>query len=76
MNTEWLLNGRKMDEFNRRCDDAIKRLSEIALKYLHDKNVVEYSRLMGKIDGIEMARSYFEGINSSQKFENFDSEPE
>ena len=47
-----------MDEFNRMCEKAIEGLAEIARKYLADKNVIEYNRLMGKIEGVKLAQDY------------------
>mgnify|MGYP003462988484 CR=1 FL=1 len=46
-------------EANRRCDVAVFELSKIAVKYLEDRNVIEYTRIMGKIEGVKLAQDYF-----------------
>jgi len=47
-----------MDEFNRRCEKACVELAAIASKYLADKNVIEYNRIIGKIEGVKLAQDY------------------
>lgn len=54
-------------EANRRCDLAVFELSKIAFKYMEDKNVLEYNRLIGKIEGIKLAQSYFNSLWSENK---------
>ena len=49
-------------EANRRCDKAVFELSKIAIGYLADKNVIEYNRIMGKIEGIKLAQDYFNSV--------------
>lgn len=51
-----------IEEFNNRCNVAVKELAEIAKKYLADKNVIEYNRLMGKIEGVKLAQDYLREI--------------
>jgi len=47
-----------MDEFNRRCEKAIEELTKLAHNYLADKNIIEYNRIMGKIEGVKLAQDY------------------
>ena len=49
-------------EVNRRCDKAVFELYEIAVGYLADKNLIEYTRIMGKIEGIKLAQDYFNTV--------------
>ena len=46
-------------EANRRCDKAVFELSKIAVGYLSDKNLIEYTRIMGKIEGLKLSQDYF-----------------
>lgn len=46
------------DEFDLRCEQAIARLDRIANDWLAIKDVIEYNRIKGKIEGIKLAMSY------------------
>ncbi len=49
----------KVIEANERCAMAFTKLVVIANKYREDKNFSEFSRIMGKIEGLKLAQSYF-----------------
>jgi len=49
-------------EANTRCDKAVFELAKIAVGYLADKNLIEYKRIMGKIEGIKLAQDYFNSV--------------
>lgn len=49
----------KIKEANERCNFALMKLSEIAQKYSADKDPNEYTRIMGKIEGVKLAQNYF-----------------
>jgi hypothetical protein len=44
-------------EFGLRCDKVIEALSIEALEYLDDKDVIRYHRVIGKIEGIYLAKA-------------------
>lgn len=54
----------KIADANARCNTAILELKTLALKtlayrYLEIKSVDDYNRVMGKIEGVKLAQSYF-----------------
>ncbi len=49
----------RVTEANERCRIAIKELTVIAQRYYSDGNEEEYNRLISKIEGVKLARDYF-----------------
>lgn len=49
----------RVTEANERCKIAVKELMEIARRYYSDGNMEEYKRLMGKVEGVQLAQDYF-----------------
>ncbi|MBF0209157.1 MAG: hypothetical protein HQK53_20045 [Oligoflexia bacterium] len=49
----------KIKEANERCSKAFTELVIIANRYREDKNFSEFSRIMGKIEGLKLAQDYF-----------------
>lgn len=47
------------NKFTQRCDKAIEELGKIATKYLSQNNLSEYCRLIGKIEGVNLAKGYY-----------------
>lgn len=52
------------DKFVRRCQEAIRDLEMIKEKYHTDKNMFEYNRLVGKIEGVTLAKDYYITLKS------------
>lgn len=49
----------KIADANARCNTAILELKTLAYRYLEIKSVDDYNRVMGKIEGVKLAQSYF-----------------
>lgn len=61
------------DEFTRRCDDAIINLEEIKKQVRLYKDMIEYYRISGKIEGVALAKSYYvELLRLNADIANFD----
>jgi hypothetical protein len=48
-----------MDEFELRCEKAIEELRKLKVSYHKDELVFQSSRIHGKIEGVQLALSYY-----------------
>jgi predicted Zn-dependent protease with MMP-like domain len=47
-------------DFLKRCQEAIDKLKDLKEKHVLEGNNLESTRLVGKIDGVALAMSYYE----------------
>ena len=53
-------------ELDKRCANAIQDLAELARQRLENKDVVEYNRLKGKMEGVRLAQDYANQIEAAE----------
>jgi hypothetical protein len=48
-----------MIEFEKRCETAIEELRKLKESYQEDMALFEYNRIGGKVEGVQLALSYY-----------------